>query len=435
MSSACPKDVELVTPSVVSAPIATKESSVISLLVGADRTHWTSVHEDPIDNHFVFDFVDHRAPARIEWSDWGREDSAAYMKLAVSDDLHAGWVRVCGWSAQQTTQWQSHEIAPENQCRGRYWKITIKRAHKPGFGLQLRGLRLYACAKPPLPHDKLVQSTPVRQATPQEHTRKPLGSHSQPLPTKKPLGKLLMSATHNEVEKNLVELVQELRAENAQLATKLHDVQRNMSKAHAEALAERDEHLHALQQQLQDEAQKAMREQARALKLEGDLLHLRRKLHENHATNEHNGTASEDTTCEGKPVSRKSHKRVEEERDEAIRARKQLESALSQVLGTHGWHAAPVNAWQAVTCKLSTSPHRRPSLASTQASTQVSPESSPRALPVIRGDMGASDLESSPPSSPRLSEPSPPSSPPLSPRSRAKPSIRARRVAELAQCF
>merc|ERR1719191_624797 len=113
-----------------------------------------------------------------------------------------------------------------------------------------------------------------------------------------------------------------------------------------------------------------MREQARALKLEGDLLHLRRKLHENHATNEHNGTASEDIASEGNPVSRKSHKRVEEERDEAIRARKQLESALSQVLGTQGWHAAPVNTWQAVTCKLST-----------KCTTQLSPLPSTQASP------------------------------------------------------
>jgi hypothetical protein len=383
---------ELVTPRVVSAPRAAAGYCAESLLIGGDCTHWASEDEDPVDNHFVFDFGPGKrsAPGRIEWSDWGREDGAAFMKLAVSDELHTGWTRVCGWSTQQTSNWQFHDVAQENRCLGRYWKVTIKRAHRPGFGLQLRGLRLHVCGKPASPNSKHVQPSQVGRAVPHDNSRLAQSTVSS---------RLLDAASCVELaEQNCVELVKQLRAENEELTTKFQNLQSNMAKEHAQALAERDMHLHALQQQVQEETKKAMREQARAQQLEGEVLHLRWKLNEKHSKEETNNTSFERDPAQYQFIAR--------ERDEAVRARKHLESALSQVLSSQGWHAAPVNEK-----KLSrkSTPELSP-LPSTQASTQVSPEPTPPSSPRMTEleaylyDGTQVSQEPTPPSSPRMTE-------------------------------
>jgi len=377
---------------------------VDSLLTDGEYTHWTSQDDDPIDNHFVFDFGERRKPVRIEWSDWGREDGAGHMRLAVSDEVHAGWTRVCGFSTRQTSDWQFHDVEPENQCIGRFLKVTIKRAHRPGFGLQLRGLRLYASAKPAPSNSqhvlhstlvpkgvpkgveyafaksthsaaKHVESPQVHKAVHHDHIRLPISS-------KKPPSRVcdgVNVAYDGGTEWNWIELVKELRAENAKLTARLEDLQREKdSKAQH---INHDMYLNAknrvivLEEQLQEEENKTrvivleaqLQEEtnkARALGAEREVLDLQRRLMD---------LTGETAACDFNELRIK----LEGERDEAVRAREHLEQTLAQVLNMNGWYTAPVDK-----CKSTGGIAPEPSpLPSTQASTQVSPEPSPPSSP------------------------------------------------------
>jgi hypothetical protein len=342
---------ELANPSVVSAPPSLLSSCVASLLSGGEYTHWTSEDENPIDCNFVFDLGDRHAPARIEWSDWGREDGAAYMKLCVSDELHGSWSRIDGWAARQTSDWQFHDIATENRCLGRFWKIVIRRAHRPGFGLQLRGLRLYVCSKAVRSKDQHMQSSHRRMDMPLSHVR-------TSVPPKKPSSVCAtLDTTHSAgTEWNWIELVKELRAENAQLNTKLQLLQGSVAEMDANLL-EKDVQIGALKEQLQQGAKRLIQEQAQSKREVWDLQQKLMNLTGETSTHE----------CQ----------RMQEARDEAIRSREHVEHVLSQLLSTSGWYVAPVGT---AGSNGKFTPQYSP-LPSTQASTQVSPEPSPSSSP------------------------------------------------------